>query len=391
MSQRDDFSAKTRSNLAARAGWHCSFNGCRKLTIGPSDESSQSTACIGVAAHITAASRGGRRYDSALTPEERSSIDNGMWLCADHATLIDRDEVTYTSAMLHKMKSDHEVACADAVRSGAGAGADFSVQLFSVGAEIIFTGSFDQVGASSWILQVRNFLVGDFQGLVLYIDGFAGKAASERYILSTDLGDGRILSAAPVLVKRGNGYNLSCQVMEREPRIDVQRIGSSIAIHKDTNDIYLDERGGIARVSGVDYFPQRVREVLSMQRGENVFDPCSGVRFSEYLSEYGDTGWLNSFLTLEVIRQACLPDHAVKGGRRTPLQSVERVYKVELRADVNGGKWLPLFVDFDVRGIGRWRGEVPVYFPTDAQMVECKKRLEDYALMAQGSPRVLPA
>jgi hypothetical protein len=53
---------------------------------------------IGKAAHICGAAPGpgSRRYDSSMTAEERAHIDNAIWLCADHADLIDRDEVTYS-------------------------------------------------------------------------------------------------------------------------------------------------------------------------------------------------------------------------------------------------------------------------------------------------------
>ena len=57
-------------------------------------------------------------YDASTTSDERSGIDNGIWLCADHADLIDRDEVTYSVATLHAMKRAHEAACMLAVRSG---------------------------------------------------------------------------------------------------------------------------------------------------------------------------------------------------------------------------------------------------------------------------------
>ncbi len=59
---------------------------------------------IGVAAHITAASPGGARYDETLTPEMRSDIANGIWLCQTHAKLIDDDELTYTPAVLRDWK-----------------------------------------------------------------------------------------------------------------------------------------------------------------------------------------------------------------------------------------------------------------------------------------------
>ncbi|EUC20761.1 hypothetical protein [Paraburkholderia hospita] len=53
-------------------------------------------------AHFPAASGGpgSRRYDASSTTEQRTSIENGLWCCRDHGTLIDTDEVTYSTAML---------------------------------------------------------------------------------------------------------------------------------------------------------------------------------------------------------------------------------------------------------------------------------------------------
>jgi len=46
-----------------------------------------------------------------MMPEERSDISNGIWLCAHHADVIDKDEVTYTANLLRAMKRDHEAEC----------------------------------------------------------------------------------------------------------------------------------------------------------------------------------------------------------------------------------------------------------------------------------------
>src|SRR3954463_15853888 len=115
MSNRDDFSEKVKQTVAARAGWHCSM--CQKLTVGPSEEAPDAVTKIGKAAHIAAAASGlgARRYDASMTPEERAGIGNAIWLCSDHADLIDRDEVTYPVARLHAIKRDHEQSIARAV------------------------------------------------------------------------------------------------------------------------------------------------------------------------------------------------------------------------------------------------------------------------------------
>ena len=99
---RDNFSPTVKAALAKRAGYRCSFPGCPATTVGPSDESSTATSNTGEAAHINSASggKGARRHDPSLSPEQRSSIDNGVWCCNVHAELIDTDEVTYTVGLL---------------------------------------------------------------------------------------------------------------------------------------------------------------------------------------------------------------------------------------------------------------------------------------------------
>ena len=75
-------------------------------TAGPDGEDGITN--VGVAAHITAASPGGARYDDTLSAESRSSIDNGIWLCQTHAKLIDDDELTFTSGILRDWKDTAE-------------------------------------------------------------------------------------------------------------------------------------------------------------------------------------------------------------------------------------------------------------------------------------------
>lgn len=61
MNNRDDFSEKTKLAVALRASYRCSFEGCNRSTVGPSDESNASLDNIGKAAHISAAAPEGRR------------------------------------------------------------------------------------------------------------------------------------------------------------------------------------------------------------------------------------------------------------------------------------------------------------------------------------------
>ena len=91
---RDNFSQRTIDTLAARAGGRCSNPACRQLTSGPRTETDKAIN-IGVAAHITAASASGPRYDPSLTAEERRHPDNDLWLCQNCAKLVDNDPAAY--------------------------------------------------------------------------------------------------------------------------------------------------------------------------------------------------------------------------------------------------------------------------------------------------------
>ena len=73
-------------------------------------------------------------------------------------------------------------------------------------------GDLPHIDAGSWTLRLRHFLIGDMHGLISFIDGFAGEAPENRYILSNELGDGRVLIAAPRLTKHADGYSLLCPV-----------------------------------------------------------------------------------------------------------------------------------------------------------------------------------
>jgi len=106
-SQRDNFPRQTRDILAKRAGQLCSNPDCRITTSGPHDDAHK-TIDLGVAAHISAASPGGPRYNRHMSSEERSSISNGIWLCQNCAKLVDSDTTRFPEQLLIIWKRVHE-------------------------------------------------------------------------------------------------------------------------------------------------------------------------------------------------------------------------------------------------------------------------------------------
>jgi hypothetical protein len=104
---REEFASKAKDVLAKRVGYRCANPGCRQLTSGPADDPTRALN-MGVAAHITAASAGGPRYDSALSAGERSSVENGTWLCQTCGKLVDSDDARFTVASIVQWKQISE-------------------------------------------------------------------------------------------------------------------------------------------------------------------------------------------------------------------------------------------------------------------------------------------
>ena len=89
--------------MAHRAGYRCSKPDCGILTRGAASDDDR-TINFGFAAHITAASPGGPRYDPTLTTAQRRHQRNGIWLCGTHGKLVDSDESHFTVEELLKWK-----------------------------------------------------------------------------------------------------------------------------------------------------------------------------------------------------------------------------------------------------------------------------------------------
>jgi hypothetical protein len=113
---RDEFPTSVKDALSKRVAFRCSNPKCGVTTSGPHTEATRYVN-LGVASHITAAASGGPRFDESLTPEERVSIDNGIWLCQRCGKLVDNDPSRYSVTLLRAWKVSAE---ARALRALAG-------------------------------------------------------------------------------------------------------------------------------------------------------------------------------------------------------------------------------------------------------------------------------
>jgi hypothetical protein len=105
--RRDEFPKAVQRQLSERVNGWCCRPVCGRLAVGPSAAPVGATR-VGQACHITAASPRGPRYDPLLTPAERRSYENGIWLCNVCARLIDVEVDAYPASLLRSWKAETE-------------------------------------------------------------------------------------------------------------------------------------------------------------------------------------------------------------------------------------------------------------------------------------------
>ncbi|WP_303819743.1 HNH endonuclease signature motif containing protein [Ruminococcus flavefaciens] len=107
---RHNFSPTIKKQLCANVGGKCSNPNCRKPTTWP-DYTGTKSDSIGEAAHIYAASiEDGPRLKPTMSADEIKHISNGIWLCSNCHTMVDRDVQRFPAELLKKWKQDAEYA-----------------------------------------------------------------------------------------------------------------------------------------------------------------------------------------------------------------------------------------------------------------------------------------
>ncbi|HEY4437307.1 MAG TPA: hypothetical protein VGN40_14225 [Lelliottia sp.] len=363
---RDDFSPKTKQALAARANFKCSFTGCTQITCGPSHESSSAVNSTGVASHIYAAAPGGRRYKKDMTSEERSDITNGIWLCATHSVMIDRDEVTFTPEKLHQMKAEHERKIQDEHYKLSEA-AELKSELFRLGDQLIFTGGLLSIEFDKWSIKVNEYISGDKFDILNVINCFDNITNEKKCIISESMSDARILTSPPKMMLTSNDLILELQVSQRAKRISVHTLGSDLALDS-TGDLFI-ENGDIKLISGIDRLPQHLMICLSTQKGEVYGHPEIGVNLSEYYNLFKNTTWLERILKLEVIYHSSIDsDTDLSLERQTPLECVDRVDDFHVVSDMLDDNYFTVFIRLQIKDYGIWEGKVKVYVNKNAEL-----------------------
>ncbi|MGY3447165.1 hypothetical protein [Bradyrhizobium sp. USDA 4473] len=236
-------------------------------------------------------------------------------------------------------------------------------ELIAIGPDIVFCGELTGAEQSEWSFHLQDFVDGDLHALLTFIASYDRTPPMDRYVLVSSLGDGRVMTGAPSFKKRqGGGYEAVASSAERIRAADLP---TDFAL-SEKHDLFITERGNIAEVSGVEALPQKIKTCLSSQKGESPFHKDFGTRIPEYFRLLAGSPWFEQYLKLEVIRQAAIPYVDPLYSRQyTPLLCVERVFGVKLLADAPTNNWLPIRLDLDVKGLGRWQHELSICVPKE--------------------------
>jgi hypothetical protein len=193
---RDDFAKETKLTIAQRVAWRCSRPACRAVTAGPHTNDAKALN-VGVAAHITAASPDGPRYDVSLTTTARKAPTNAVWLCQSCAKLVDNDPQQFDVTTLRDWKDRAEAATTIEVAKTAQSlpeNHDEIWRLFKkyapdASAEVLFRQAYDTLSAADPELKYEVSLDGNRISMsVVRRDGEPVNVSFSPTFLDTDRG-----------------------------------------------------------------------------------------------------------------------------------------------------------------------------------------------------------
>jgi hypothetical protein len=331
MTKSDDFSPKTKKVLAERVSYRCSFPGCSRNTIGPQKGNNNKSSNLGEAAHITAASLGGPRYDPSLSKNERKSIDNGIWMCRPHARLIDCDYLNYSVQTIKAWKQSAENRAYKILVEGASN--DFNnLMLIQITNNCVFYGEWYSIDKYSWSFTIGKFVVGNDALLndicLKIIEDKIEKY--DNFVVIDFQGDGRELNKSASIKIIENKRIITVNVKEKLKRFDISHEYIDIKTGED-GDIILDKNGNIENVCGKEVGMQGIFTALGMAKGDRLYNPYDGSDFSIYFWKYkDDPDLLNSLLKIEIARLLTVPAYSNANKEEASLGFINRIYDAKI-------------------------------------------------------------
>jgi len=331
---RDDFTKRTKELLAKRVAWGCSFLGCGINTIGPGHKNSEDIISLGEAAHIHAAAPNGPRYEEKMTTEDRKSIDNGVWMCRQHARMIDSDFINYSAATLRQWKIIAEAETYESLREIEKIKRKPPTTLVAIGKEVIFEGIWKAVKEDNWIFEVHNFLVGD-ENMLTYFNE-VNRDSRDKYFVVESQGDGRLIDGNLNWEKGKENLEISFKVEDKTTRTTPYHL-------TDISAGFEFENGDIKLVKGEECAKQMIMITLSTDFGDMWYSPSFGSYFSMYYwACKDDYEILKRLIKLEITRLISIPQKEsvtsdgkpaldfLNDDKRPSLDFINRVIEVDI-------------------------------------------------------------
>jgi hypothetical protein len=332
MSNRDDFSLTTKRILAERVAYQCSFPGCPIITVGPQKGNQNKSTKLGTAAHITAASPNGPRYNPSLSPSERKSIENGIWMCKQHADLIDNDWTEYTVETLKLWKAKTEDRAYQNLINP-GTITNKQLTLIQISSKCIFYGEWIKIEGLYWSFLIDKFVLGDdvlTNDISLKINE-GRMEPNEKFVVVESQGEGREINNKSFITVSNNGKKIiTVQIIEKSERNMVPDNVIDLKLGRDGDIIFED--GDVAIVEGKDAALQSIYIGIGTMKGDRLYNPYAGSVFSFYFWKFKENkSLLNSLLKIEIARLLSMPIYdGSKEKESPPFDFINRIHDVEI-------------------------------------------------------------
>lgn len=340
------------------------------MTVGPGVSSSTHVVVLGEAAHITAAAPGGPRYDRGLTRDERRSVDNGIWMCRHHASLVDKDEANFSVATLRNWKQLAESRAAGELRRGDPSQSYIPVPttLLAFGFVVVARGVWMSGMRESWRFKIMSFIRGDQESLRRYVEELDRLPEGERFIVVASQGDGRLISGSLSWEQKdGGAVEVTVPINPRTFKRLPESFGVDIAWSPEGD--FAVENGRLRLVQGLDNAVQRLQYVLNTPLGSWQLYPGFGSLWADYYRSFKeDPSLLEELFKLDLARLATIARFDAIASRMerdyqpsAPLSFIERVQEVSiLKNDLPENQSIEVFLNLTLVNGTPWLGKIIV-------------------------------
>lgn len=330
---RDDFSPNTKRILGSRVAYRCCYPGCNITTIGPDTSNENNVVNIGKAAHVHAAAPGGPRYLPDMSIEERQSLGNGIWMCGNHAWLIDANYGNYSAETLKQWKSTAEAEAYRKLKNMEKEQFPDPTTIICLSPVLMFEAVWRAANQDTWRFAVKEFINGDVASLRDYAAMRTNESYS--YIIIESQGDGRLISGEFKWEQHSDGIEITVKVSPPVIRRNPNNIGSDVSTGMD-GDITF-ENGDFKIVSGKELAIETIERILGMPVGTMLTNPRAGSFFNAHYQQYrGNASLLNRITKIELTRLITIPFKPEDPADQPELNFINRIHEVRVLEESNG-------------------------------------------------------